>query len=64
MGFCDFPTHRIFSENGLWQWHEKPGLARHVRRHIGNETVLAVGFAKLVLHTTNHTIGTNGKAIK
>ncbi len=30
MGFCDFPTHRIFSENGLWQTHEKPGLARHM----------------------------------
>jgi hypothetical protein len=30
MGFRDFSTHRIFSENDLWQWYEKPGLARHM----------------------------------
>jgi hypothetical protein len=29
MDFREFPTHRIFSENGLWQRYEKPGLARH-----------------------------------
>jgi hypothetical protein len=29
MGFRDFAANRSFSENGLWQWYEKPGLARH-----------------------------------
>jgi hypothetical protein len=29
MGFRDFTANRSFSENGLWQWYEKPGLARH-----------------------------------
>jgi hypothetical protein len=27
MGFRDFSTHRFFSENGPWQWYEKPGLS-------------------------------------
>ena len=27
MGFRDFPTHPIFSKNGLWQWYKKPGLS-------------------------------------
>jgi hypothetical protein len=27
MGFRDFSKCRIFSENGLWQWHEKPGYS-------------------------------------
>jgi hypothetical protein len=29
MGFRDFAANRSFSENGLWQWDEKQGLARH-----------------------------------
>jgi len=27
MDICDFVAYRIFSENGLWQWYEKPGLS-------------------------------------
>jgi hypothetical protein len=27
MGFRDFAADRSFSENGLWQWDEKQGLA-------------------------------------
>ena len=27
MDICDFVACRIFSENGLWQWDEKPGYA-------------------------------------
>ena len=29
MGFRDFAANRSFSGNGLWQWDEKSGLARH-----------------------------------
>ena len=27
MDICDFVVCRIFSENGLWQWYEKPGYS-------------------------------------
>ena len=30
MGFRDFAADRSFSGNGLWQWDEKQGLARHM----------------------------------
>ena len=30
MGFRDFAANRSFSGNGLWQWDEKQGLARHM----------------------------------
>jgi len=30
---CEFVTNRSFSENGLWQWDEIPGLARHAGAH-------------------------------
>jgi hypothetical protein len=30
MGFRDFAANRSFSENSLWQTHEKQGLARHM----------------------------------
>jgi hypothetical protein len=29
MGIRDFAANRSFSGNGLWQWDEKQGLARH-----------------------------------
>ena len=29
MEIRDFVANRSFSGNGLWQWYEKPGLARH-----------------------------------
>jgi hypothetical protein len=50
MGFCDFPTHRIFSENGLWQRYEKPGASASrgvsVGRRVGTQmdrTFLCIG---------------------
>ena len=30
---CEFAANRSFSGNGLWQWDEKQGLARHAGAH-------------------------------
>jgi hypothetical protein len=47
MEIRDFAANRSFSGNGLWQWYEKPGLARHAGGDHGSPLCLACGKSDL-----------------
>jgi hypothetical protein len=60
MEIRDFAANRSFSENGLWQWYEKQGLARHASENSINGIPLQFRDTNLRTQRTAHSRPTIG----